>query len=80
MKEIIQLRGYLVDMRYAENDESEQKAFDTLCEWVDTTSDKELWIKLLDEVGLMSIMGYDHFPSEKVESYRKQFAKRFQIK
>ena len=76
----IQLRGFLVDMRYAENEDAEQKAFDALCTWVDTTADKELWVKLLNEVGLMSIMSYDHFPSKKVESYREQFAERFQIK
>ena len=79
MVEFIQLRGFLVDMRYAENEEAERKAFDALCEWVDTTADKELWIKLLNEVGLMSITNYDHFSIEKVDHYREEFVKRFQI-
>ena len=77
MVEFIQLRGFLVDMRYAENEQAEQAAFEKLMNFVDTAKDRELWIQFLDEIGLYSIMHQTHFPSRKVEHYRELFAKRF---
>ena len=77
MVEFIQLRGFLVDMRYAENEQAEQAAFEKLMDFVGTAKDKELWIRFLDEIGLYSIMHQTHFPSRKVEHYRELFTKRF---
>jgi len=77
MVEFIQLRGFLVDMRYAENERAEQAAFEKLLDFVDTARDKELWIRFLDEIGFYSIMHHTHFPSRKVEHYRELFIKRF---
>ena len=77
MVEFIQLRGFLVEMRYAENERAEQAAFEKLMNFVDTAGDRELWIRFLDEIGLYSIMHHTHFPSRKVEHYRELFARRF---
>jgi len=84
MVEFIQLRGFLVDMRYAENAEAETAAFDKLVNFVENAKDKELWLIFLDEVGFNSIYNRTHyttphlyFPWEKVEEYRKLFAKHF---
>ena len=77
MAEFIQLRGFLVDIRYAENHESEQAAFDKLVKFVGDAKDKELWIKFLDEAGFWSIVNYTHFKPENVEQYRKKFREHF---
>jgi hypothetical protein len=77
MVEFIQLRSFLVDMRYAENLETEKVAFDNLIEFIENTNDKELWLKFLDEIALDSIVNYTHFKPEKVQHYRKQFAEHF---
>jgi len=77
MVEFIQLRGFLVEMRYAEDEQAEQAAFEKLMNFVDTAQDRELWIRFLDEIGLYSIMHHTHFPSRKVEHYRELFARRF---
>jgi hypothetical protein len=79
MVEFIQLRGFLVDMRYAENLEAEKMAFQKLIDFVDESQDKELWIDFLYDVGLGSIGHSDYFHLEKVEDYRTRFAERFQI-
>ena len=80
MVEFIQLRGYLVDMRYAENPESEEAAFQKLMDFVDASQDKELWIDFLYDVGLGSIENHAYFPYAKVYEYRQRFAERMQIK
>ena len=80
MVEFIQLRGYLVDMRYAENDESEEAAFQKLMDFIDVSQDKELWIDFLYDVGLGSIENHTHFPYAKVYEYRQRFAERMEIK
>lgn len=73
MKEFIQLRGFLVDMRYAEDGDAEKAAFDGLCTWLESTHDKELWVKLLNEIGFDSIFHHEYFLWPKVERYKKQF-------
>jgi len=77
MVEFIKLRSFLVDMRYAENPQSEQAAFDKLVKFVENTKDKELWLKFLNEIGFWSIVNYTHFKPEKVEQYRKKFREHF---
>ena len=77
MVEFIQLRGFLVDIRYAENPDAEQAAFDKLVKFVGSANDKELWLKFLDEMGFSSIVNYANFKHEKVQQYRKQFAEHF---
>ena len=79
MVEFIQLRGFLVDMRYAENPETEKAAFEKLMDFVKDAKDKELWIRFLDEIGFYSITHRTYFPFEKVEQYRKLFGERFSI-
>jgi hypothetical protein len=79
MVEFIQLRGFLVDMRYAENLEAEEMAFQKLMDFVDQSQDKELWVPFFHEIGLNSIQHHTHFPPQKVEQYRTRFAERFQI-
>lgn len=82
--EFIQIRGFLVDMRHAENRESEKAAFEKLMDFVEQAKDKELWIKFLDEVGLLSIRSIvsqdrrDEAPSfYRAASYRKLFVEQF---
>lgn len=79
MIEFIQLRCLLVNMRYAENIEAEEAAFEKLMDFVDQSQDKELWAPFFYEVGLYSIMNHTYFPPEKVEKYRERFAERFHI-
>jgi|GEM_PF-2230879 len=79
MVEFIQLRGFLVDMRYAENSEMEEAAFVKLMDFVDQSQDKELWVSFFHETGLSSIWNFDHFPWQKVNQYSERFAERFQI-
>jgi len=77
MKEFVQLRGFLVDMRYAENDET---AFEKLMDFVDGTQNETLWVKLLDEIVFHYIRNDCGFKADNVKHYREQFVKRFQIK
>jgi hypothetical protein len=80
MAEFIQIRGFLVDIRYAENEAAEKTAFDKLMDFIDTSHDKQLWMDFVYEIGLNSIMNHKYFPPLKVENYKKLFAERFQIK
>ena len=75
--EFIQLRSFLVDMRYSENEKAEKVAFEKLTDFVEKAKDKELWIKFLDEIGFYGIANHKAFPYEKAESYRKLFGVRF---
>ena len=77
MVEFIQLRGFLVEIRYAENPDAEQAAFDKLVNFVENAKDKDLWLEFLDEIGFGSIVNYTNFNPEKVQHYRKQFAEHF---
>ena len=79
MKEFIQLRGFLVDMRYAENEEMEKAAFEKMCEFVAEAKDKELWTQLVTEIGFASIQHHEYFPYMKVEEYKKLFRDRFDV-
>jgi len=78
MVEFIQLRGLLVDVRYAENEEAEETAFEKLVDFVDQSQGKEHWIDFMREIGFDSIEGSGFY--EKITYYREQFVKRFQIK
>jgi ribosomal protein S8 len=80
MKEFIKLRGYLVDIRFAENETAENNAFDDLVKFVDKSKDKELWIHFVDEVAFDSIFDTEYFPHKKVQNYRKRFAEKFTVK
>ena len=77
MVEFIQLRSFLVDMRYARNSESEKAAFDELIKFVENAKYKELWLKFVDEIGFGSIANNMHFPLNKVSLYRKLFCDHF---
>lgn len=77
MKEFIQIRGFLVNMRYAENEEAEKKAFGKLMAFVEKSQDKALWVNFIYEVALENIQNSNHFPQNKVESYRGRFAEQF---
>jgi ribosomal protein S8 len=77
MKEFIQLRGYLVDLRFAENEKDEEIVFNNFVTFIDKSKDKELWIKFVDEIALKSIFDNEYFPHEKVESYRKRLNEKF---
>jgi hypothetical protein len=77
MKEFIKLRGYLVDIRFAENETAENNAFDDLVKFVDKSKDKELWIQFVEEVAFDSIFDAEYFPYKKVQNYRKRFAEKF---
>ncbi|MCL2347737.1 MAG: hypothetical protein FWC50_05680 [Planctomycetaceae bacterium] len=80
MIEFIQLRGFLVDMRYAENLEAEKAAFVKMMDFIDQSQDKELWIDFMYDVGLESILNNEYFPYAKVFKYKQRFAERMQIK
>jgi len=80
MIEFIQLRGFLVDMRYAENLEAEEAAFVKMMDFIDQSQDKELWIDFMYDVGLESILNNEYFPYAKVFKYKQRFAERMQIK
>lgn len=80
MVEFIQLRGLLVDMRYAESEEAEKAAFEKLMDFADASQDKELWKNFVYEIGLPSIMSVDDSWTSRLLKYRKQFAERFEIK
>jgi hypothetical protein len=77
MVEFIQLRSFLIDMRYAENPNAEQDAFNGLVKFVENAKDKELWLKFLDEIGFGSILYDTHFPLAKIRQYRKLFSDHF---
>ena len=80
MVEFIQLRGFLVDMRYAEDLEAEEIAFQKLMGFVDKSQDKELWIDFIYDVGLDSIVHHTYFPYAKAFEYRERFAERMQMR
>ncbi|MDR1479741.1 MAG: hypothetical protein LBJ00_12480, partial [Planctomycetaceae bacterium] len=71
MKEFIQLRGHLVDIRFAENAAEENKAFDNFVTFIDKSKDKELWIRFVIEIGFNSIVDHEYFPYKKAEDYCK---------
>jgi hypothetical protein len=77
MKEFIQLRGYLVDLRFAENEKDEENAFNKFVTFIEKSKDKKLWIRFVDEIALKSILDNEYFPHEKIEDYRKRFNKKF---
>jgi ribosomal protein S8 len=77
MKEFIKLRGYLVDIRFAENDKEEKKAFNNFVTFIDKSKDKKLWIRFVDEIAFGSIADDKYFSYKKVENYRKRFAEKF---
>jgi hypothetical protein len=77
MKEFIKLRGYLVDIRFAENVAEEEKAFNNFVTFIERSKDKELWIRFVVEIAFDSIIDNEHFPHEKVQNYRKRFAEKF---
>ena len=77
MVEFIQLRGFLVDIRYAENPAAEKAAWEKLMDFVENARDKELWLKFLMTTGFHSIHNYDHFPFEKLNPYGELFIERF---
>ena len=80
MVEFIQLRGLLVEMRYAENEEMEKAAFEKLCEFVMASKDKELWTQFVTEIGFASIQHHEHFPYTKVDKYKNLFRESFDTK
>ncbi|MDR1477368.1 MAG: hypothetical protein LBJ00_00320 [Planctomycetaceae bacterium] len=80
MKEFIQLRGHLVDIRFAENATEENKAFDNFVKFIDKSKDKELWIRFVIEIGFNSIVDHEYFPYKKAEDYCKRFTEKFATK
>ena len=78
MVEFIQLRGFLVDMRYAENEEAEEAAFEKLIDFIEKANDKELWTDFMYDIGFESIMS--KHDSVAYWEYRERFAERMQIK
>lgn len=62
--------GFLVEMRYAENEEAEEKVFENLVTFVEKSRDKALWVNFIHDVALESIQNSNHFPQNKVESSR----------
>jgi hypothetical protein len=84
MVEFIQLRGFLVDIRYAKNLEAEETAFVKMMDFVDQSQDKELWVDFIYDVGLGSIgldgiEGNSRFSYVKIVEYRRRFAERMHI-
>ncbi|MDR1477522.1 MAG: hypothetical protein LBJ00_01110 [Planctomycetaceae bacterium] len=85
MKEFIQLRKFLVDIRYAENTAKEQQAFDNLVTFVNNSKDKNVWIPLVRDcvfgVVWRDMHGLILFDKEmtyrKLWRYRSQFNKKF---
>jgi ribosomal protein S8 len=77
MKEFIQLRGYLVDLRFAENEKDEENTFNKFVTFIEKSKDKKLWIRFVDEIALKSILDNEYFSNEKVESYRKRLNEKF---
>jgi hypothetical protein len=78
MKEFIVLRGLLVELRYAdENELSRNKAFDKIVDWIKTAKFKTTWILVLKESGLPSIENVNHFPKQIVDDYINKLSKLF---
>ncbi|MDR1483572.1 MAG: hypothetical protein LBT09_01985 [Planctomycetaceae bacterium] len=78
MKEFIYLRGLLIDLRYAdENDIVRNQAFEKLVTWLQTAKYKTLWILVLQKVGLKSITNNNHFPQQIVNNYIDKLSKIF---
>lgn len=78
MKEFISLRGLLVDLRYAEENEAvRDKAFEKIVDWLKTSRYKTLWVLFLKECGFRGIVNENRFPMEVVERYVKKLAEAF---
>jgi len=78
LKEFITLRGLLVDLRYAdENDEARDKAFDKIVDWLKTSKYKTLWVLVLKECGFQGISNANHFSMAVVDRYVKKLAEAF---
>ena len=75
--EFVQLRGLLVDLRYAEDDTARDAAFDTMLAWLKTAEHQTLWVDLLDSTGLDSLQNQKYFPSEWVQNYREKLREAF---
>jgi hypothetical protein len=80
MKEFIQLRGLLVDIRFAEDEKAEEIAFNELITFVNKAKDKKLWIKFVGEIAFDSILDYQYFPRKKIDTYRKRWIEKFEDK
>ena len=76
MKEFIILRGFLVDLRYAENREAQQATFDKLLDWVATTQTPRLWTKYLKWIVLNDDSPTDVLPPEDFDNYREKLDNR----
>jgi hypothetical protein len=85
MKEFIQLRRFLVDMRFAESPDKEEKAFEELVLFVGKSKDKAIWISLLSDCvfgGIWceedaSFLYDDQMTYRKMWNYRNRFNKKF---
>jgi hypothetical protein len=78
MKEFIVLRGLLVELRYAdENELSRNKAFDKIVDWIKTSKFKTTWVLVLKGSGLPSIENTNHFPQQLVNDYINKLSKIF---
>jgi hypothetical protein len=78
MKEFIVLRGLLVELRYAdENELSRDRAFDKIVDWIKKSKFKTTWILVLKESGLPSIENANHFPKQIVNNYIDKLSKIF---
>jgi hypothetical protein len=78
MKEFIVLRGFLVELRYAdENELSRDKVFDKIVNWIKTSKFKTTWVLVLKESGLPSIENVNHFPQQIVNDYINKLSKIF---
>lgn len=85
MKEFIQLRRFLVDMRFAESPDKEEKAFEELVSFVDKSKDKAIWISLVSDCvlggvwcdGDSTFLYDDQMTYRKMWNYRNRFNKKF---
>jgi hypothetical protein len=80
MKEFIQLRGLLVDIRFAEDEKAEENAFNELITFVNKAKDKKLWIKFVGEIAFDSLHDDKYFPRKKIDDYRKRWIEKFEDK
>jgi hypothetical protein len=80
MKEFIQLRGLLVDIRFAEDEKAEEIAFNELITFVNKAKDKKLWIKFVGEIAFDSLHDDKYFPHKKIDTYRKRWIEKFEDK
>jgi len=72
MVEFIQLRSFLVAMRYADNSGTEQAAFDSLVNFVENAHYKDLWLKFIDEIGFAIpwLANNPTFPNQEPQVYQ----------